>query len=58
MEETLSKDPIFRSQYECGVKEDPQFEAALSGSPQPRISIPAVTKPLAQMQWLQPLGPR
>lgn len=49
----IGRDPNFRSQYDCGVTEDPEFEAAISGSPQPRLTLPAVTQPLAQ-QSIQP----
>lgn len=31
----IAKDPVFRSQYECGVKEDPQVQAALNGEASP-----------------------
>lgn len=39
----------FRDQYAAGVKEDQEFEAAISGSPQPRLYIPPVTQPLGQV---------
>lgn len=53
-----SRDPLFRNQYECGVVEVPEFEAALQGSLAPRISIPPVTQPLQGVSWMQPLGIR
>lgn len=58
MSEELTRDPAFRDQYAGGVKEDAEFEAALAGSPQPRLSMPTVTQPLAQAMWLSPQGVR
>lgn len=50
---TISRDPLFRDQYSGGVKPDPEFEAALAGSPQPRITLPPVQQPLSgQPQFL------
>lgn len=39
----ITKDPVFRSQYECGVKEDPQVQAALNGE-----AAPVNFKPMPQ----------
>lgn len=49
----IGKDPLFRDQYAGGVKDDPEFEAAISGSPQPRLSLPPVQQPLSP-QTIQP----
>lgn len=39
----------FRDQYAGGLKPDAEFEAALAGSPQPRLSIPVQSQPLGPM---------
>ena len=52
---SMVKDPDFRCQYDFTPKPDAQFEAALAGAPQPRMSIPVSTAPLNIGPWLQPL---
>jgi hypothetical protein len=54
--EELGQDPNFRAQYECGVKEDDEFQQALGSLP--RLHIPAVTQPLGQHHWVNPMGVR
>lgn len=52
---TIGRDPLFRDQYSGGVKEDAEFEAALAGSPQPRISLPASPQPIGrEPQFISP----
>lgn len=57
MEEALTQDPSFRNQYECGVKEDQEFNSLLLG-PQPRLYMAPVSQPLSGVSWMQPLGVR
>lgn len=38
----------FRDQYAGGVEDVPEFEAALSGSPAPRLSLRPVVQPLSR----------
>lgn len=49
----LTKDPVFRNQYEGQVKEDDEFQAALAGAlPPARLPI---GNPIQTQTWLPPL---